>query len=526
MISIGWACAEIEALFSHARARCRPATFSSMAFGGARRTSRRRSGEPDSPGNAIEALRRIVGPEACLTSEAELYAYGCDGLTLDPKLPGAVVLPDSVEQVAEVVRVCRSAGRTFLPRGAGTGLSGGVHPLEASIVISCARMSEILSIDPRDRIAVVQPSVVNADLSEAARAHGLFYAPDPSSQQACTIGGNVAENSGGPHTLKYGTTTNHILALQLVLPDGSVVRLGSPTGGATGYDLLGACVGSEGTTGIVTEITVRLEPLPESVETLLIIFDEVPDACRLVGQIIRSGLVPAAMEVVDRRTVAAVEASVYAAGLPEDAGAVLILELDGPACALPAQIDRIRSLSDETGAREIRVAEDEAERARFWRARKGAFGAMGRLAPDLYVHDAVVPRGKLPEILEQICEIGDRYRLKLSNVFHAGDGNLHPNISFDRRDPEELERVMAAGREILEICVAAGGVLTGEHGVGTEKRDYMGLLFGPHDLDAMKRLRETFDPDGVCNPGKVIPSTRACMESNPKARGYDRVPFS
>ena len=474
----------------------------------------------------IEALRKIVGPEACLTSQAELYAYACDGLTLDPHHPAVVVLPRSTEEVAQVVRVCREAGQAFLPRGAGTGLSGGAHPLNDAVVISCARMNQILHLDSRDRLAVVQPGVVNADLSVAARSEGLFYAPDPSSQQACTIGGNVAENSGGPHTLKYGTTTNHILALELVLPDGSVVQLGSATGGATGYDLLGACIGSEGTTGIVTEITVRLEPLPEAVETLLVIFGGVPDACRLVGRIIRGGLVPAALEVVDRRTVEAVEASVYRAGLPQDAGAVLILELDGPACALPAQIEHIRALADEAGAQEIRVAVDEAERARFWRARKGAFGAMGRLAPDLYVHDAVVPRGRLPEILEEICAIGDRYRLKLSNVFHAGDGNLHPNISFDRRDPDELERVIAAGREILEVCVAAGGVLTGEHGVGTEKRDYMGMLFGPDDLEAMKKLRATFDPDGVCNPGKIIPSTRACIESNPKARGYDRVPFT
>lgn len=482
--------------------------------------------DPGALPELIERLRAIVTPAHCLSRPEELYAYGCDGLTLETHIPSAVVLPGSTEQIVEIVRACRAAGRPFVPRGAGTGLSGGAHALDGAVVVSCTRMREIIEVDAENRFAVVQPGVVNADLSTAVRPHGLFYAPDPSSQQACTIGGNVAENSGGPHTLKYGATTNHVLALELVLPDGSVVRLGSPTGYSSGYDLLGACVGSEGTLGIVTEISVRLEALPEAVETMLVIFDGVPAACRLVGRIIQSGLVPAALEVVDRRTIEAVEASVYAAGLPTDAGAVLILELDGARCALPGQVARIRALAAETGATDIRVAVDEAERALFWRARKGAFGAMGRLAPDLYVHDAVVPRGKLPEVLEQICEIGDRYGLKLSNVFHAGDGNLHPNISFDRRDPEELERVIAAGKEMLALCVEAGGVLTGEHGVGTEKRDYMGMLFGPADLDAMLRLRAVFDPDGVCNPGKIIPSTRACMESNPHARGYDRVPFT
>ena len=337
---------------------------------------------------------------------------------------------------------------------------------------------------------------------------------------------NVAENSGGPHTLKYGATTDHVLALELVLPDTSVVELGSQTGRAVGYDLVGAVVGSEGTLGVITKITVRLEPIPDCVETMLVSFSDVVSACRTVGAVIASGLVPAALEIIDSRTIAAVEASVYAAGLPVDAGAVLIIELDGPAVALPAQIDRIQALCGEHGAVAIDVASDEEERQRFWRARKGAFGAMGRLAPDLYVHDAVVPRSKLPDIIEKICEIGDRHRLTLSNVFHAGDGNLHPNISFDRRDPEELERVLAAGDEILRCCVAAGGVISGEHGVGSEKQEYLELVFSESDMDAMKRLRAVFDPDGVCNPGKIFPTTRSCAESNPKVRGYDRVPFA
>jgi glycolate oxidase subunit GlcD len=387
-------------------------------------------------------------------------------------------------------------------------------------------MNRVLAIDAENRLAVVQPGVVNADLSKAALRHGLFYAPDPSSQLACTIGGNVAENSGGPHTLKYGATSNHVLALELVLPDGERIQVGSRSGWSAGLDLVGALVGSEGTLGIVTAVSVKLVPLPERIETLLAVFPDVVSACRAVGAIVGAGLVPAALEIVDRRTIAAVEASVYAAGLPKDAGAVLIVELDGAAVALPGEVARVRELAAVAGATRVEVARDEDSRARFWRARKGAFGAMGRLAPDLYVHDAVVPRTKLAEVIEQVCAIGDRYGLTLSNVFHAGDGNLHPNISFDRRNPDELRRVLAAGAEILALCVAAGGVITGEHGIGTEKRDFMGLLFGEDDLDAMRRLRAAFDPDACCNPGKLLPTPRFCAESNPKARGYDRVPFA
>ena len=436
-----------------------------------------------------------------------------------------MVFPTCTGEVQALVRACRRAGVPFVPRGAGTGLSGGALACDGAVVIECSRLDRIRLLDPVDRIAVVEPGVINADLSTAAAPHGLFYAPDPSSQLACTLGGNVAENSGGPHTLKYGTTTNHVLGLELVLPDGEQVELGGATGFAPGFDWVGAVVGSEGTLGIVTAITVRLEPRPEAVETLLAIFPDVVSACRAVGHIIGAGLVPAALEIVDRRTIRAVEDSVYAAGLPRDAGAVLIVELDGLAAALPPQLERVRSLCAEAGGERVEVARDEAERARFWRARKGAFGAMGRLAPDLYVHDAVVPRTALPEVLEKVCEIGDRYGLTLSNVFHAGDGNLHPNISFDRRDPGELDRVMRAGAEILETCVAAGGVITGEHGVGSEKREFIGLVFDEADLDAMLRLRACFDPERVCNPGKIFPTTRFCAESNPKARGYDRVPF-
>ena len=474
----------------------------------------------------LDALRSIVGDERVLSRPEELFVYECDGLTLHSANPSAVVLPHSTDEVSRVVRACREHSVPFVPRGAGTGLSGGALANDGAVVIECSRMSRILEVNAEDRYAVVEPGVVNADLSKATARFGLFYAPDPSSQLACTIGGNIAENSGGPHTLKYGTTTNHVLALELTLPDGEVVELGSVTGRGGGYDLVGAVVGSEGTLGVVTRATLRLEPIPEGVETLLGIFPDVVSACRCTGGIICSGLVPAALEIVDQRTIAAVEDSVYAAGLPRDAGAVLIVELDGPRVGLPAQVERVREHAERAGATGFEVARDADERARFWKARKGAFGAMGRLAPDLYVHDAVVPRARLPEVLEKVCAIGDRHRLKLSNVFHAGDGNLHPNISFDRRDPDELERVIAAGEEILRTCVEAGGVITGEHGVGTEKREYIGLVFGESDLEAMKQLRGAFDPDGVCNPGKIFPTTRFCVESNPKARGYDRVPLA
>ncbi|MDH3685232.1 MAG: FAD-binding protein [Myxococcales bacterium] len=473
----------------------------------------------------IAALRDVTGPDGCLSRPEELFVYEVDGLTLHAARPVAVVLPRTTQEVVGVVEACRAAGVSFVPRGAGTGLSGGAVAAEGGVIIECSRLDRVLSVHPEDRYAVVQPGVINADLSKAVAKHGLFYAPDPSSQAACTIGGNVAENSGGPHTLKYGTTTDHVLALEWVLPNGELVHVGSPTGFAPSSDLAGAVVGSEGTLGIATAAWVRLTPLPERVETLLAIFPDIVSSCRAVGRIIESGLVPSALEIVDQRTIRAVEASVYAAGLPVDAGAILIVELDGPPEGVAVQVSRVREHCRAAGCDRVEVAKDAAERQRFWRARKGAFGAMGRLAPDLYVHDAVVPRTRLPEILERICEIADRYGLKLSNVFHAGDGNLHPNISFDRRDTDELERVLAAGKEILQACVDAGGVLSGEHGIGTEKREYMPLVFNDDDFEAMLRLRHAFDPDRVCNPGKIFPSTRFCMEANPKARGYDRVPF-
>jgi glycolate oxidase subunit GlcD len=381
----------------------------------------------------VVSLRGVVGDEACLVRPEDLFVYEADGLTLHRARPSAVVLPQEKAQVARIVKTCRALGVPFVARGAGTGLSGGALALDGGVVIECSRMNRILEVNLKDRYAVVEPGVINAELSKVVAPHGLFYAPDPSSQAACTIGGNIAENSGGAHTLKYGTTTDHVLALEVVLPDGEFASFGSRTGWTPGYDLVGAFVGSEGTLGVVTEATVRLTELPQSVETLLAVFSDVFTACRAVGAIIREGLVPAALEVIDQRTIAAVEASVYAAGLPTDAGAMLLIEIDGPAVVVAGELERARRLASGAGASRVEVARDEQERQQFWRARKGAFGAMGRLAPDLYLYDTVVPRSKLAEVLERICEIGDRYRLRLSNVFHAGDGNLHPIISFDRR---------------------------------------------------------------------------------------------
>ncbi len=474
----------------------------------------------------LSDLADVVGAEHCLSRPEELFAYECDALTVHRSRPAAVVLPESREQVVALVRACRRHGVFFAPRGAGTGLSGGALAPVGGVLIECSRMRRILEVNAEDRFAVAEPGVLNAELSRAAAPYGLLFAPDPSSQLACTLGGNVAENAGGPHTLKYGTTTNHVLALEVVLPNGNCVYLGDATGFAPGYDLVGACVGSEGTFGVVTQITARLMPLPEAVETLLAVFPDVVAACRAVTRIIRAGLVPAALEIIDQRTIAAVEDSVYAAGLPRDAGAVLLAELDGPRPGLLEQAERAAELARVVGAQRVERARDAEERRRFWRARKGAFGAMGRLAPDLYVHDAVVPRSVLPEVLERICAIADRYGLRLANVFHAGDGNLHPNISFDRRNPDELNRVLRAGAEMLRVCVEAGGVITGEHGVGSEKRDFMSLLFSEADLEAMRCLRRAFDPEQVCNPDKIFPSTRFCAESNPKARGYERVSFT
>jgi glycolate oxidase subunit GlcD len=437
-----------------------------------------------------------------------------------------VVFPTSTAATAEIVRLCNEDSVPFVPRGAGTGLSGGATPVDGCAVIELSRMNRVLEVDATNCTATVQPGLINAHLSEQVAPLGLYYAPDPSSQSACTIGGNIAENSGGPHTLKYGTTSPHVLSLEVVLPDGTITTLGRRDGHGVGYDLRGLFVGSEGTLGIVTAATVRLLPFPERVSTLLASFSELITACEAVSAIVAAGIVPAALELIDDRTIAVLEDSPeFAAGYPRDARAVLLVELDGTDAAVAAEQERVEALCREQQALNVRVAADEAERLALWRGRKGAFGAMGRLAPDLYVHDAVVPRTRLPEVVARINREAEERGLRLANIMHAGDGNLHPNISFDKRDADELERVKELGAEILRICVEAGGVLSGEHGIGIEKRDFMGLLFSEEDLDAMRWVHDAFDPDDLCNPGKLIPQPRACTETNPRHRGYDVVRF-
>jgi len=422
------------------------------------------------------------------------------------------VLPRSTEQVAAIVKLCRRDGVAFVPRGAGTGLSGGALAKEGSVIVELSRMNRILELRPDDRYAVVEVGLINVMLSRAVKPLGLQYAPDPSSQMACTIGGNVAENSGGPHCFKYGATTRHVLALKVVLPNGEVVALGRPQGEVLGYDLVGLFVGSEGTLGIATEATLKLTPLPAQVETLLAAFRSVEEACEVVSRIVASGITAAALEMLDRLTIEAVEASIYAAGYPKDAGAVLLIELDGHPAQVSSDSARVHQIVQAARPLLVRLAQDEAERLKLWKGRKGAFGALGRLAPDLYVLDTVVPRTRLPQVLREVLEIGQRHRVRLSNVFHAGDGNLHPNISYDGRDADELQRVVKASGEIVRACLAAGGALSGEHGVGIEKRDYMPLLFSEDDLAMMARVRDVFDPDHCCNPNKVLPQTKACSE--------------
>lgn len=466
----------------------------------------------------VAELGRIVGPRWVRHRRAELATYTMDGLPTHESYPGVVVLPGSREELIAVVKLLHRRGVPFVPRGAGTGLSGGAIAGSTAVLLALTRLTRILSIDPPARRAVLEPGVVNARLSEAVAPFGLHYVPDPSSQTACTVGGNVAENAGGPHCLKAGVTTNHIVELEVILPDGSLARLGSRHGDPWGPDLVGLFVGSEGMFGIACAITVRLEPIPAAVKTLLADFPSVRGATEAVSAIIASGVVPAALEMMDQACVIAVESSIYAAGYPIDAAAVLLVELDGSASSVGAEFAVVEPILRGHGARSVQSAETPVERARLWQGRKKAFGAMGRVAPDLAVQDAVVPRSALPDILDQVNAIRDRYQLKISNVFHAGDGNLHPNISFDRRDPDLSARVRAASKEIMQACVAAGGSITGEHGVGADKVDYMPLIFDAETLGAMQAVRQVFDPLGLANPDKVVP-VRACREwSGTRAR--------
>jgi len=453
-----------------------------------------------------------VGPSHVRSSVSERLTYSADGLPTHRTLPGLVVLPGTREELIAVVKLLAPRNIPFVPRGAGTGLSGGALAAADAVLIVLTRLNRIVAVEPANRRAIVEPGVVNLKLSAATLPLGLLYAPDPSSQSACTVGGNVAENAGGPHCLKYGVTTNHILALEVVLADGSVVELGSPSGEPWGPDLVGGFVGSEGNFGIATRITVKLTPVPRAIRTLLADFLSIRAAGEAVSRIIASGVVPAALEMMDRSCIGAVEDSVYAAGYPRDAAAVLLVELDGRfEAAVEADTRAVADLLKAHGARSVKTAADPAERERLWQGRKKAFGAMGRLSRDLVVQDAVVPRTSLPDVLERIGDIAGRYRLRVSNVFHAGDGNLHPNISFDATDADEHERVQAASAEIMAACIAAGGTITGEHGVGVDKLRYMPSIFDGASLAAMHAVRRVFDPDERVNPGKVVP-IHACRE--------------
>lgn len=460
----------------------------------------------------IQNLIAIVGKENVLSEPDELLVYECDGLPHHKYRPQAVVFPSSTEETAAIMRELARARVPFTPRGAGTGLSGGALALNAGVVVEMARMRKILKIDVDNRLAVVQPGVVNLQVSVAAAPFGLYYVPDPSSQPTCTIGGNIAESAGGIHCLKYGTTTDHVLACRVVLAGGEIVDLGAATGDARGYDLLGTFIGSEGTFGIATEATLKLVEIPPAVRTLLAEFTEVDDASHAVSAIIAAGVMPAALEMMDREIIRAVEASIFAAGLPPDAGAALLIELDGIESGIDDEAARVTSICLEYGARSCRQARDDAERKKLWAARKGAFGAIGRISPDSMIQDAVVPRSRLPEVLASAYGIAAKYQLRIANVFHAGDGNLHPLICFDSRSADQVARVKEAGRELMQICVAAGGTITGEHGVGLDKRELLPLVFSEGDMNAMLSVRAAFDPTGLCNPGKIVPMLRGCGE--------------
>lgn len=454
----------------------------------------------------LQELAREVGPENVLSEPVETLAYECDSFAFHRHTPDVVLLVSTRDEVARVVRTARAHGVPFVARGSGTGLSGGALPRFGGIVLSLARMKRILEIDLENRQAIVEPGVVNLELTKATAPSGHYFAPDPSSQMISSIGGNLAENAGGPHCFKYGMTTNHVLALEVVLPTGEVAELGSRAADCPGYDLVGVFVGSEGTLGVATRAVVRLTPLPQAVRTFLAAFPTLRDACDAVSSIIASGIVAAALEMMDRRTIQAVEASVNRAGLPIDADAVLIIELDGLASALEPQAPRIEAICRRHHCQELRLARNEDERRAIWKGRKESFGAAGRMTHDLYLQDAVVPRNRLSEVVVRIYEIADREKIRIASVFHAGDGNLHPILLFDRSHPGEEEHVLKVSEEMLRVCIEAGGTLSGEHGIGSEKNEHMDMLFSEADLGAMMRLRAVFNPDDLCNPGKIFPS--------------------
>lgn len=468
------------------------------------------------PAQLLADLHATISPARVRTDALERELYSRDASLYSGQRPPVVCLPETTQELADVVRACHRHDWPFVARGSGTGLAGGAAPLASDgdsaptpVVISTTKMNQILSVDTSARMAWVQPGVLNLDLTRQVSRHGLHYAPDPSSQQVCTIGGNVATNSGGPHCLAYGVTSAHVIAAKVVLPDGSLAMLGDESPEPAGYDLRGAFVGSEGTLGIAAEIAVRLTPNPPATKTLLASFEAVSQGAATVSGIIASGLVPSALEMMDKEAISAV-APFTQSVLPADAAAVLLVELDGLPAGLSRQERTVREIAADNGVRDIKVAADDQERELFWRARKSAFGAVSRLAPDYYLHDTVVPRTRLVEVLTAVYDITDSYGLQVCNVFHAGDGNLHPILSFDARQDGVLEKVARAADEIVQASLDAGGVLTGEHGIGMEKRDYMGLMFSAADLVAQDRLRRCFDPKGLANPFKVIPAGSGC----------------
>jgi glycolate oxidase len=471
----------------------------------------------------LDELRALLGPEGVLATDAALLTYEMDALTLERETPEVVVLPRTTDEVAAVVRWARAQGLAVTPRGAGTGLAGGATPLKRGVVLSVNRMDRVLRLDAERMFAWVQPGVVNLDFTKQAAAHGLSFAPDPSSEPVSTIGGNVSTNAGGPHCLKYGVTLNHVLGLVVVLHDGTSVQLGGEAPDSPDFDLASLLVGSEGTLGIVTEVCVRLIPLPETVRTMLLDFEALEDSCKAVSGVIAAGIVPAAMEIIDNYCVRLVEDWLHM-GLPRDAGGVLLIEVDGPAAGLDEQVQRVIEIAERHGARTVRLAADETERALFWKARKGAFGAFGRSGRGFYLMDGVVPRTRLAAALTAVHAIARERGLDAGNVFHAGDGNLHPHVLFDASDPVEQEKALDAIHEILRWCIAAGGTISGEHGVGIEKRSMMSDLFAPTDLAVMGRVRDALNPGGLLNPCKILPGGAGCREATAFHARPMRVP--
>jgi len=457
----------------------------------------------------VRQLQGIVGADGLLTSQEELLVYECDGYVIEKKVPDVVVFPTSTEQVVAIVQLCNAHQVPFVPRGAGTSLAGGCLPVGGGVMIALTRMKRILEVNFRDRYAIVEPGLVNVHLTQHLKGTGYHYAPDPSSQGACTIGGNFATNSGGPHTLKYGVTVNHVLGARMVMPDGSVVDLGGAVEDVPGYDLTGLFVGNEGTFGICTQVTVRLTRDPAAYRTMLGVFDSVQDATQTISNIIGAGIVPAALELMDQGIIEAVEAAFHF-GFPLDAAAVLLIEVDGLEVAVDEEARKIIDICQRTGAREVRKADTPKERLLLWKCRKQAFGAIGRLSPSYCTQDGVVPRTRLPEILDFITEVSGRHGIRIVNVFHAGDGNIHPILLFDERDPDQVQRVLLASDEILDKCIDLGGSVTGEHGIGVEKISFMDKLFAPADLDVMAAVRMAFNPTGLCSPRKMLPTAGAC----------------